>query len=43
MGLEYVPFGDMVTDIYINDLGGPEATGIILHREFIIQATVYYT
>lgn len=41
--LEYGPFGDIVTDIYINDLGEPEATGIILYREFIILATVYYT
>lgn len=41
--LEHSPFRDMVTDICINYLGEPAATGIILYREFIILATVYYT
>lgn len=36
--LECGLFGDMVTDIYINDLGEPEVTGIILDREFILAA-----
>lgn len=43
MELEHSPFRDTVTDIYINYLGEPAATGIILYREFIILATVYYT
>ena len=41
--LEYGLLGDMVTDIYINDLGEPEATGIILYSGFVILTTVYYT
>lgn len=38
VGLECGLFGDMVTDIYIHDLGEPEVTGIIQDREFILAA-----
>lgn len=39
--LECGLFGDTVTDIYINDLGEPEATAIILYGEFILAAVHY--
>lgn len=39
--LECGLFGGMVTDIYINDLGEPEVTGILLGREFILAAVHY--
>lgn len=39
--LECGLFGDMVIGIYVNDLGEPEATAIILYGEFILAAVHY--
>lgn len=39
--LECGLFRDTVMGIYINDLGEPEVTGIILYREFILAAEHY--
>lgn len=41
VGLECGLFGDIVTNIYINDLGEPEVTGLLLDREFILAAMHY--